>query len=92
MDRSGLDFDRDLVVPVHRVEIQRVWLIPADWEVAGWTGLEPDSPRRCNYLMACELWSQRVEYSKVGVVNRVREIPGESARIDPGRGDIVETP
>jgi hypothetical protein len=29
--------------------------------LAGWTGLEPGSPRRVNQLTACELWLQRVD-------------------------------
>ena len=59
--------------------------------MAGWTGLETSSPRFGNHLTACELWSQRVECPSLATLNRVRRVPRASSRINPGRGDILET-
>ena len=59
--------------------------------LAGWTGLEPDSPRLGNYLTACELWSQPVDCITLSNLDRVRSIPHSSSAIDFSRGDILET-
>jgi len=57
----------------------------------GLTGLEPGSPRRGNHLTACELWSQHADCSQLRVPTIFRSTLDESSRIDPIRGDILET-
>lgn len=60
-------------------------------EMAGWTGLETVFRAFYNQLMACELWSQVLQYVSVlnqwNVNARLREPP----RVAPVRGDILET-
>ena len=59
--------------------------------MAGWTGLETVFHAFDNQLMACELWSQVLQY--VSVLNKwdVTVRPREHPRVDPVRGDILET-
>jgi hypothetical protein len=55
------------------------------------TGVETEIRPFSNSLTASELWSQAVESLSLTTPNRFPAVPFESPRIDPVRGDILET-
>ena len=59
--------------------------------LAGWVGLETVFRAFDNQLTACELRSQVLQYVSVLAEREVNARPCQSSRIDPVRGDILET-